>query len=317
MIGKVKTGKSFAGCVRYNLEREEATILYAEGIRTDSIQHMINDFNMQRKMNPELGQAVGHIVLSWSVQDKEKLSPEALALHAKEYLQKMKIADTQFLIVQHHDREHPHIHIVYNRVNNEAKTISDQYQRKRNAEVCKQLTLKHGYHMAQGKAQVNRARLTGADKIKYQIYDAIKEISVQAKTWEELKTLLKQQGIELHYKYKGGTTEVQGISFCKNGVKLKGSEIDRSLSYGKLNCLLANNLVNSQKQASYIGTLTTLKEEPVKRTYLKPPPATNYLKLKDHGKSLLESLLTTTTNDLPPLMEEEKKKKHKHQGLSL
>lgn len=48
-------------------------------------------------------------------------------------------------------------------MNNEAKTISDQYQRKRNAEVCKQLTLKYGYHMAKEKAQVNRFRLTGVD----------------------------------------------------------------------------------------------------------------------------------------------------------
>jgi hypothetical protein len=250
MIGKVKTGKSFAGCIRYNLEREEATILYAEGIRTDSVLHIINDFNMQRKMNPELGQAVGHIVLSWSAQDKEKLSPEGMTQHAKEYLQKMKIADTQLLVVQHHDREHPHIHIVYNRVNNEAKTISDQYQRKRNAEVCKQMTLKHGYHIAQGKAQVNRTQLTGADRIKYQLYDAIKENLVQAKTWKDLENLLKRQGIELHYKYKGGTTEVQGISFSKDGLKLKGSDIDRSLSYGKLNQQLEQNQqkVNQQKQ---------------------------------------------------------------------
>ncbi|MBC8033803.1 MAG: relaxase/mobilization nuclease domain-containing protein [Chitinophagaceae bacterium] len=235
MIGKVKTGKSFAGCIRYNLERDEATILHAEGIRIDSIPHIINDFNMQRKMNPELGQAVGHIVLSWSVHDKDKLSPDAMSANAKEYLQKMKIADTQFLVVQHHDREHPHIHIVYNRVSNEAKTISDQYQRRRNAEVCKQLTLKHGYHMAQGKAQVNRPRLTGTDKIKYQLYDAIKETSAAARSWKELEGLLKQRDIEINYKYKSGATEIQGISFSKDGLKLKGSEIDRSLSYGKLN----------------------------------------------------------------------------------
>jgi hypothetical protein len=250
MIGKVKTGKSFAGCIRYNLEREEATILHAEGIRTDSIPHIINDFNMQRKMNSELGQAVGHIVLSWSVQDKGKLNPDTMTEHAKEYLQKMKIVDTQLIVVQHHDREHPHVHIVYNRVNNEAKTISDQYQRKRNAEVCKQLTLNHGYHIAQGKALVNRPRLTGADRIKYQLYDAIKETSVQAKTWKELENLLKRQGIELHYKYRSGTTEVQGISFNKDGLKLKGSEIDRSLSYGKLNQQFEQNQqkVNNQKQ---------------------------------------------------------------------
>lgn len=316
MIGKVKTGKSFAGCIRYNLEREEATILYAEGIRTDSIPHIINDFNMQRKMNPELGQAVGHIVLSWSVHDKGKLSPDAMAQHAKVYLQKMKISDTQFLVVQHHDREHPHIHIVYNRVNNEAKTISDRYQRKRNAEVCKQLTLKHGYHMAKGKSQVNRARLTGADKIKYQLYDAVKGASVQAKNWDELENLLKRHGIELQYKYKGETAEIQGISFCKDGLKLKGSEIDRSLSYGRINQQISNNHFSSQRQTSHAGNLSSLKKEPVKQTYLKPPPATNYLKPKNTGKSFLESLLTTT-NDYQPILKEEKKKKRKHQGLSL
>lgn len=79
MIGKVKIGKSFGGCIRYNLEREQAIILYANGIRTDSIGHIIDDFNMQRKMNPELGQAVGHIVLSWSANDKDKLTPAIMA----------------------------------------------------------------------------------------------------------------------------------------------------------------------------------------------------------------------------------------------
>jgi hypothetical protein len=112
------------------------------------------------------------------------------------------------------------------------------------------MTLKHGYHIAQGKAQVNRTQLTGADRIKYQLYDAIKENLVQAKTWKDLENLLKRQGIELHYKYKGGTTEVQGISFSKDGLKLKGSDIDRSLSYGKLNQQLEQNQqkVNQQKQ---------------------------------------------------------------------
>ena len=235
MIGKVKTGKSFGGCIRYNLQREQATILYADGIRTDSIGHIIQDFNMQRKMNPGLGQAVGHVVLSWSPNDTDKLTPDTMSDRAKEYMQKMKITDTQCLIVQHGDREHPHIHIIYNRVNNEAKTISDQYQRKRNVEVCRLLTLKHGYYMAKGKEKVNRHRLKGADKIKYELYDAISQAAAKAKNWADLEKLLKQQNIGLQYKYKSGTTEVQGISFSKGELKYKGSEIDRSLSYNRLN----------------------------------------------------------------------------------
>jgi type IV secretory pathway VirD2 relaxase len=106
-----------------------------------------------------LGQAVGHIVLSWSAEDKAKLNDAIMVERAKEYMHKMKIRDTQYLIVQHTDRQHPHLHLVYNRVGNDGQTITDRYQKVVNAKVCKEITLKYGYHLAEGKAQVNRQRL--------------------------------------------------------------------------------------------------------------------------------------------------------------
>src|SRR6201995_2957557 len=99
MIGKVMTGKSFGGCVRYLLGKEKARILDSDGIRTESIKAIINDFNMQRKLNPDLGVAVGHIALSWSAQDKGNLNPESIIETAREYLDKMKIRNTQSLSV--------------------------------------------------------------------------------------------------------------------------------------------------------------------------------------------------------------------------
>src|SRR5471030_152544 len=124
MIGKIpKTGKSFGGCIQYNVLKKQAVILEADGVRIDKIAHTIADFNMQRKMNPGLGQAVGHIALNWSANDAPKLTDELMVSIAKEYLQKMKIQDTQVLIIRHRDKEHPHVHIVYNRVNNDGKTI--------------------------------------------------------------------------------------------------------------------------------------------------------------------------------------------------
>ncbi|MXV16539.1 relaxase/mobilization nuclease domain-containing protein [Hufsiella ginkgonis] len=241
MIGKVMTGKSFGGCIRYNLEREQATILHAEGIRTGSVQDIIHDFNMQRKMNSDLGKAVGHIVLSWSKHDRDKLTPQAMTERAKEYLQKMKITGTQFLVIRHTDREHPHLHIVYNRVNNDAKTISDQYQRKRNAEVCNQLTKKHSYYLATGKTEVKQERLTGADKVKYELYAAIKQAAGKATSWQELEGWLKEKDIGIQYKYKSGTNEIQGVSFSKDGNQFKGSEVDRGMSYSKLNQQIEQN----------------------------------------------------------------------------
>ena len=38
----------------------------------------------------------------------------------------MKITDTQYIIVRHQDREHPHVHIVFNRIDNNGKSISDR-----------------------------------------------------------------------------------------------------------------------------------------------------------------------------------------------
>ena len=44
------------------------------------------------------------------------------------------------IIGRHHDKEHPHIHIVFNRVDNNGKTISDKNDRYRSEKICKELT---------------------------------------------------------------------------------------------------------------------------------------------------------------------------------
>jgi len=248
MIGKIpKPGKTFGGCIEYNVMKKEAAILYADGVRIDKIPHTITDFNMQRKMNPGLGQAVGHISLSWSPEDKDKLNDEKMVSIAKEYLQKMKIQDTQVLMVRHKDKEHPHVHIVYNRVDNEGKTIPDNFQHYKNIKISKELTLKYGMHIGLGKQKVNRPQLKGIDKLKYELYDTIKAVSQKVTSMTELKQELLKQGIGMQFKYKSGTLEKQGISFSKGDYKFKGSEIDRSLSYGKLNKKIEQQA--QQKQA--------------------------------------------------------------------
>ena len=66
----------------------------------------------------------------------------------------MKITDTQYIIVRHQDREHPHVHIVFNRIDNNGKTISDKNDMYRNEQVCKKLKARHGLYFAKGKEQV-------------------------------------------------------------------------------------------------------------------------------------------------------------------
>lgn len=237
------TGKSFGGCIAYSLNREEAYILDACGVRSCSVSQITEDFNMQRSLNPNIAKAVGHIILSWSTLDRHKLTDQIMAERAKEYMNKMKITDTQYLMVRHTDRDHPHLHLIYNRVNNSGKTITDRFQKLANARACKEITLAYGYHLAEGKANVNRQKLKGIDKVRYEMHDAINSAIKNSCNWNELEAELGKYGIVTHYKYLSGTNTVQGVSFSKGICKLKGSEIDRTLSYAKINSRLQ---INSQ-----------------------------------------------------------------------
>jgi hypothetical protein len=283
MIGKIpKPGKSFGGVIEYNVLKKDAGILYADGVRIDKVAHTIDDFNMQRKMNPGLGQAVGHIALSWSPEDKEKLNDEKMVSIAKEYLQRMKIQDTQVLIVKHKDKEHPHVHIVYNRVNNNGKTIADNFQHLKNIMISKDLTLKHGMHIGQGKQKVNRSQLKGIDKLKYELHDTIKAANKKVNNMVQLKHELAKQGIGMQFKYKSGTLEIQGISFSNGKYKFKGSEIDRSLSYGKLSKAIQEQAQQQQTQAKPLSLADQLRQVIDERqgnqpTIIHNAPQTNFL----------------------------------------
>lgn len=250
MMGKVmKSGKSFKGCVAYCMNKQGAKVLFADGVRLAKANQATEDFNMQRKLNTRLGQAVGHIALAFSPKDASMLTDERMIIIAQQYLDRMRIADTQVLMVKHNDTNHPHVHIIYNRVNNQGKTISDSLLREKNVRVAKALTLEHGLFISAGKKEVNRQKLKGADLAKYQIYDAIKSNILRAHNMSELEHLLKKQGITMDYKYRRGTKEVQGINFIKGEYKFKGSEIDRNMSYAKLNQQFVGNQQKQPQQS--------------------------------------------------------------------
>ena len=104
----------------------------------------------------------------------------------------------------------------------------------RNEQVCKKLKAKHGLYFAGGKEQVKQHRLKEPDKSKYEIYNAVKNEIGKSRNWQQLQGRLAEKGITIRFKYKGQTNEVQGISFSKGEYTFKGSEIDRSFSFSKL-----------------------------------------------------------------------------------
>lgn len=247
MIGKITKGSGFRGCVSYVLGKDQAKLLAYSGVLGESRESIIQSFATQRLMNPDIKKPVGHISLSYSVEDAPKLTDRKMIDLAHEYMKEMGIVNTQYIIVRHHDREHPHVHIVFNRIDNNGKTITDKNDRYRNERVCKQLKQKHGLYFAPGKVHVKQDRLKEPDKTKYEIYTAIKSGLKHSKDWQQLQAQLSKEGIQIRFKYKGKTEAVQGISFTKGEYSFKGSEIDRNFSYSKLDTQLNQNSQQQQE----------------------------------------------------------------------
>jgi hypothetical protein len=271
MIGKIVKGRSFKGCISYVLGDKNAKILASEGVLETDVKSIINSFHMQSLLNPKLSKCVGHIPLAFSPDDKERLTDQFMERLAKEYMKAMGIENTQYIIVRHNNTNHPHCHIVFNRVDNDGKTISDKNDRYRNEKVCKQLKDKYNLTYGTGKDKVNIQHLKGAEQTKYEIYYAVNNILPKAKNWQQFESLLGKQGISINYKYKGQTDEVQGISFRKGEHCFKGSDIDRQFSYSRLDAILGGN---SHRQ--------TPQEQQVQQA----PPA------KTTGNTLAETIAT-------------------------
>ena len=242
MMAKITKGSDFKGVVDYILDKDKnAQVIASDGLFMENKDTIAMSFNVQCQMNNKVSKPVGHIAMSFSKEDEPRLTNRVMASIALEYIERMGIRDTQFFIARHFDKEHPHVHIAFNRIDNNGNTISDKHERLRNTRICKELTLKYGLHMANGKENVKRNRLKEPDKTKYELYDILKTEIGRCGNWNVLVANLKRQGAEVHFSHRGQTDEIQGVVFSKNGYHFNGSKVDRRFSYPKIDAALQRN----------------------------------------------------------------------------
>ena len=242
MIGKQTKGTSFGGCIRYVLKEEKSKLLEAVGV-DGTPEQMAEQFELQALLNDKVKNIVGHTSLNFSPEDGKRLkSDDALMLQiAHDYMKLMGIENTQYIIARHIDREHPHCHIVFNRVDNDGKTISDKNDFRRNEKACKMLTAKYRLYFANGKEHIKEERLRPYDRAKHEIYKALKEELPKVQNWTDLKDALADRDIDMKFKVSRTTREIQGVKFEHNGFSFSGSKVGREFSYLNIDNRLEQN----------------------------------------------------------------------------
>ena len=183
-------------------------------------------FDSHSKRNDRVEYTTGHIALSFSPLDREKLTDFLKIEIARKYMERMGITNTQWVLTEHYDTNAPHLHIAYNRVRFDRSSIDRSFERIRNVEISRELSEKYGLTPA-GKAERKRSSLSP----KRQKFAQMREEALKALEFSlnlaEFQEELAAKGISLQVK-RHNNGEVYGLGYSDGTLETKGSKIDRS-----------------------------------------------------------------------------------------
>ena len=161
------------------------------------------------------------------------------AAYIGEYMKEQGMLKTQYLVVRHNNTEHPHVHIVFNPINNNLEVIKQSVQFKKNEKLCKELTKKYGLHFSDPrKFKVkDYKKIAKHERDKLYVRSSVEEALASARTVKEFKDTLRKKRIILEGKCvaEEGKKRCQGLVFHFLADKdkilhYKSTQLSRSLT---------------------------------------------------------------------------------------
>lgn len=250
MIAKIKTRADFGGIVNYandqKNKKKSATLWAYEGVCAINNKTIADSFQIQASMRPKVKSPVKHVSLAFSPQDSihfpnDEKGNALMVEIAKKWMEQMGIRNTQYIIARHHDTEHPHCHIVFNRIDNDGNLISDRNERIRNAKVCRALTKEYKLYFAPKNSKArNKSRLRPHQLRKYNLRSSTLEALAASRSWHDFFRMLKEKEIDIRFNRAENSDNIRGISFCMDEFSIAGSKLDSDLSFNRLCATLGN-----------------------------------------------------------------------------
>lgn len=148
MIAKMKSNISVGETIGYNL-KDESQLIDTHNLEGDNIQ----DYELQMLKTQELfeGRAknlTAHIILSPSIEDGKKLKEEEWKSIASDYLKKANLEKYESIVFLHKDKEHTHLHIVANRIDEEGKIYRNGNEVRLSQQIGNEIAKERGLKQA-------------------------------------------------------------------------------------------------------------------------------------------------------------------------
>ncbi len=98
------------------------------------------EVDLIRQLRPNLSRYVYHTSLNFSKEEEETLlTNEKLLEIGHSYINGMGFTNNQYLIFRHYDADHPHIHLLVNRITYDGDVVSDSNNYKKSEAILRKL----------------------------------------------------------------------------------------------------------------------------------------------------------------------------------
>ena len=232
MIGKGHSIARTGASLDYGWNQEkDAEVVLKEYLAGDTPQEITEEFKIIQSQNERCINNTLSFILSPTIEDGKNLSKHDLEELSKKFLKEMNLQNNQSIGFVHRDKEHTHVHIYTNRIGFDGKAYNDSFIGKRSQiaadTVAKELGLTRVREVQQEKLQeLNPQRLA----IK-QINDRVLES--RPKSLDEYIKKMKEHQVTVIPSINK-SNRLQGFRFEYKGLNLKGSDVHRSMTGGKL-----------------------------------------------------------------------------------
>jgi hypothetical protein len=159
---------------------------------------------------------------------------------ANEYLNNMGFDQHQYAIFRHFDADHPHLHILVNRIGYDGKVVSDSKDYQRSEQVLRELEKQHGLtevissrqaqERAMTKNELEMMKRTDEPSVKMKLQIIIRNVLSQKPYAEQFIQQLEAQGINVLFN-QASTGFVSGISYGYEGMQFKGAHLGNAYKW--------------------------------------------------------------------------------------
>ncbi|PRX55374.1 relaxase/mobilization nuclease domain-containing protein [Flagellimonas meridianipacifica] len=249
MIGKGKSISHTRASISYGWNQEkDAKIIHSQHLAGENPKEITEEFRIVQSQNPRTKKNTLSFVLSPSIEDGKRLSKQELSELTKKFIKAMGLKERQAIAFVHRDKEHTHIHLYANRIGFDGKAYKDSFIGKRSQQRAHEVAREMGLTTAR---DVQHQRLDKVKQVRNEIKRVHEEVmrSERPKSLDAYIKLMEENGIKVIPNINR-QEKLQGFRFEYKGQNLKGSEVHRSMSGGRIIAQIsesANRVMNKSK----------------------------------------------------------------------